>query len=495
MDILIKEKNKRYKVSRLTIAALIFLLSITLWVIPSDVVKLIARQNHVLLYRYSIERFSALLFLTPLLWFVVVLLCSRLKFNRETAFRIITVILSLFITMAAAMILSTIFFSPRYVEDIAKKMTVSGKTVDVISTHRQANTLHIAKFVDQPTTKHSYLDVPSDSQLIEITLKTDEHGFRNQSNLKKYDIVAVGDSFVEGSKVSYDKCWTTIISDRLNQSVYNLGISGASPGVYLNNFLAVGKDFNPEIAIFMIYEGNDFKNRKYASNGVKFGKEKISFFKKYFEHSPIASRTRMVLLKYFATKNVNVAAPAAPDVEPLPWMPIAIKTGDKTNYYSFKPKRLVRLYWTKAAFLKSPEWTVNAEIFMEIKRLTEQEKIRLIFVYVPSKPHVVMPLIEDSVPADQLHRFASFKKKSLPPVSEFKKNLFALLDTQEKVFHEFCKAEGVEFISLTHPLREEMARGEQVYFTYDQHWTKFGHAVVADVITSYLNKGKVSILE
>ena len=394
-DILIS-KEKKYRNVRLLIAALMLLLSSILWVIPSDVIKLVVRQKHVMLGRYSLEKFSLLLFISPLLWFVVAFLCSKAKFDKNMVFRIITVTFSSLITLTAAMILSTIFFSPRYIEEAIKETTASEEAVEVTSMHRAPNEIHIVEFKDEPTIKYSSLDVPLDSHLIEFTFKTDDYGFRNQSNLKQYDIVAVGDSFVEGSKVLDGECWTTVIKEKLNRSVYNLGISGASPGVYLNNFFAVGKNFNPDIAIFMIYEGNDFKNKKYNRKGVKFGNERISFFKKYIKKSPIVSRIRQILLKYFQTKQVQVKHfetkkenTVVPDDDPLSWIPIVIKAGGKTNYYSFKPKRLVRLYRTEKEFLGSPEWTVNAEIFRRIKHLTEQEKVRLIFVYAPSKPHFV----------------------------------------------------------------------------------------------------------
>jgi hypothetical protein len=47
------------------------------------------------------------------------------------------------------------------------------------------------------------------------------------------------------------------------------------------------------------------------------------------------------------------------------------------------------------------------------------------------------------------------------------------------VFQEYCRENGIAFINLTEPLREETRKGVQTYYTFDQHWTPHGHEVVA----------------
>ena len=51
------------------------------------------------------------------------------------------------------------------------------------------------------------------------------------------------------------------------------------------------------------------------------------------------------------------------------------------------------------------------------------------------------------------------------------------------------RVEGIEFISTTDILREQMTRGVQVYYTYDQHWTRWGHLAVAQIVSRYLSRG------
>jgi hypothetical protein len=120
-----------------------------------------------------------------------------------------------------------------------------------------------------------------------------------------------------------------------------------------------------------------------------------------------------------------------------------------------------------------------------------RERIRLIFAYAPSKPHVVMPLVKEWVTANQLYAFASFKDRNLPSPEEFKRELYARLDTQETVLREFLQEEGIEFISPTEILRQRAAEGRQVYYTYDQHWTALGHQAVAEALTRYFAAGRM----
>jgi hypothetical protein len=86
----------------------------------------------------------------------------------------------------------------------------------------------------------------------------------------------------------------------------------------------------------------------------------------------------------------------------------------------------------------------------------------------------------------QLRAFAAFSEDELPPAARFAEELYARLDAMENVFRAFCEAEGAEFVSPTLALRERLAAGEPVYFTYDQHWTRLGHRVVADAVASHL---------
>jgi hypothetical protein len=95
---------------------------------------------------------------------------------------------------------------------------------------------------------------------LDIVLTSDKYGFRNLGEIKdQYPIIAVGDSFAAGSHVSDDQGWTEFLQKQLGTDIYNLGVSGSDPRIYLNNYIAFGQKFKPKTVLFMVYQGNDFK--------------------------------------------------------------------------------------------------------------------------------------------------------------------------------------------------------------------------------------------
>jgi hypothetical protein len=147
-----------------------------------------------------------------------------------------------------------------------------------------------------------------------------------------------------------------------------------------------------------------------------------------------------------------------------------------------------RLFVTEESFRQSKDWSAAADVFGRIIETCKSRDIRIVFVYAPSAPAVVLPLAKDRIPASALRAFMAYRIKNLPPAEEFKAQLFERLDVQERMVAELCRQRGAEFISLTAPLREAAARGEQVYYTYDQHWTARGQAIAADTIAKHLKE-------
>ncbi len=69
---------------------------------------------------------------------------------------------------------------------------------------------------------------------------TDENGFRQHCGIKNdYDknLIIIGDSFVEGIGLEYEKTFAGMISKELNYSVYNMGVSSYSPVIYKNKII------------------------------------------------------------------------------------------------------------------------------------------------------------------------------------------------------------------------------------------------------------------
>ena len=83
------------------------------------------------------------------------------------------------------------------------------------------------------------------------TFCTDNHGFRykcdSESRGKNFDYAFMGDSFTEGSSVSYGDSFVGIFENTTNKEVANLGVVSYAPKIYLsklNYLLEKGYNFN-----------------------------------------------------------------------------------------------------------------------------------------------------------------------------------------------------------------------------------------------------------
>jgi len=481
----------------------LLLLAVILWIPSGDIIDMIIRQKEILLGRYNRGHFSALFILSLLLVGVAALCFSGLKTLGEILGVFLTVTISTVLSIFVLVMASGWVLKPRYVEQVIEQG--EGETrIRGLVRHRSPNEFYRLRQIDKPEQARSYPDAPPGYPPFELTLTTDAHGFRNgavgDALLSQYDIVAVGDSFVAGSHVSDEQVWTVLLEQKLNSTLYNLGVSGSDPGNYYNNFTLLGKQFKPKLVLFMIYEGNDFKKisplvttgddnksslTKNSSNkkslGEKLGNLAVA--------SPVTKGLRRFSAEVLETTRSDVTVPGY--AEAVGFMPIKVSTGERPHYYGFEPKRLIYLYEEKEAFRQSRSWQSVADIMQRLVAQGEEEGFKVLFLYAPSTPHVVMPLVKDTIPADQLRNFAAYEEEGLPDAETFKKNLFDWMDNQQNVFLEHCAEQRLNCLVLTQALQQATAEGEQTYYSYDQHWTPDGNRVVAETIAIHFAKNPV----
>jgi hypothetical protein len=267
-----------------------------------------------------------------------------------------------------------------------------------------------------------------------------------------------------------------------------LGVGGSGPPTYMSNYVYFGLNLKPRVALFMIYEGNDFKEDVVLTEPLK--PTLLNRIAKHFEtamdSSPVTRGLDRLSKDLF--EKLGSTRPVPHYREKLGFMPISVSSGNITHYYSFDPKRAIYLNYSVSEFTNSPEWQATAKILQQIIAISREHNIKPVFIYAPSAPHVVMPLVQDKIPADQLRYFISFRKKHLPPAEEFKQQLYNNLGSEQTVVLDFCKAQGIDCIALTDALQRETAHGVQTYFTYDQHWTPDGQRIAAETIEQFLRE-------
>jgi hypothetical protein len=472
---------------RLVALAIIFF-SFWIWTNHSDVMQLIVLQRPVLFGRYAQGPLGILIVATPILWALAGALWSKRPLGQTLINCVIgsvtTVLTILFITYIAH------FFhrGPRYVESALPAAKLHSMRLVGSVRRRPPNQSYTLVYKDAPEQARSYPNAPPGHSDINIQLTTDANGFRNPRVEKHYDIVAVGDSFVAGSNVSDEQTWTHLLARATGKSIYNLGVGGSGPPTYLSNFVYFGVDLNPRTAIFVIYEGNDFKENVILKDPLPptVGERIGMHFDDAMHSSPVTVGLQRLSRDLF--ERIGSTRPVPGYQEKLGFMPIKIGADSNTSYYSFDPKRALYLNYSKEEFAASPEWQATANILRQIIQLCRDNTIQPIFVYAPSTPHVILPLVRDAIPADQLHFFMSLRQSKLPAADVLKQQLFANLDNEQDVVLDFCAQQQLDCLALTDALRTATTAGMQTYFSYDQHWTPEGNAVAASAIEKFLRE-------
>jgi hypothetical protein len=467
-------------------ALLLLVASFWIWTRHSDIIGLIIRQRPVLFGRYSQGLFGALLIATPILWVLAAAFAARTPLLRNLGNALIGITTTLIAIVAVTYFAHFFHRQALYVETTPDEQAAVGHT-----RHRPPNQTYELTYVDAPEQARSYPDAPPGFPPVSLRLTSDQNGFRNTTVAEQYDIVAVGDSFVAGSNVSDDQTWPALLAKSAGRPIYNLGVGGSGPPTYLANFTRFGTQLHPRIALFMIYEGNDFKEDVVVTGArpPTLGERISQHVERAFDASPV--KLGLERLSHDLFEKLGAQRPVPGYREKLGFMPIALTSGATTHYYSFDPKRLIYLNYSADEFSASREWQATAGMLEQIVKLSRAEGIQPVFIYAPSTPHVVLPLAWDNIPAEQLRRFAAYRKSRLPPADQFKQQVMDNLDSEQEVVMAFCAQQQVECLALTDALRSATAAGQQTYFSYDQHWTPVGNAVAASAIEAFLRERRL----
>lgn len=458
--------------------AVLVIINILLWAVPSNVVYLIAQNRDVLLGRYGVTRLTWMLILIPITLIVLYFIWSNEADKKKRRFQVVTLTLSIII--------------PLFFVDLFMRLTKPKQYI----MHR--NYYHLAPdkvlhgtFHDAPENAFTYPNMRPGYPDIEYTLTTDKRGFRNETSYDKYDIVVLGDSFAEGSNVPDDQIWAYLLAQKSNLTVCNLGMAAGHPGTYLETLKKFGVNLSPKLVLCMVYEGNDFRDSNFQREDTF-----VHHISNYFKRSPLrlaiekcminslGSKDEDTLKLLAASKNRDINHPA---IDALSWLPVAVPEGPEEKFYAFTVKSVLADFQSKDTFLHSKSCEKAFACLHQIKKLCDTKNIHLIIVFAPDKPHILLPLIRHNVSPDKLRSFMALRESHLPASEELMDAVLARVDIRESEVKEFCRRELVGFVSLTEPLREGVNRGQQLYFTYDDHWTPIGHEVAADTILRYVN--------
>ena len=471
-----------YKNQRRLLVLVCVVLNLVLWIIPANVLELIAGDDHVLLGRYSRVQFT---------WMIVALVATLIAFyiglpneegRRRRAFQMIAgfgIGLPLLLGIDAVVTLIRASHNAPYV-------------FDGLAYHRPANYHVEDQFEDRPQAERSFPDRPDGFGKVAFDFRFDERGFRNPAAVDDCDVVVLGDSFAEGSRVTNEDAWPARLADRTGLRIYNLGMSGYDPQHYLASLKRHGLPLKPKLVICMIYEGNDFRSAKWIENPEDYKLPAKKVFQHFLRNSLVISSLDRLFTQTFGRIASRRHLEGG---EIFSWMPVRVAAGETTRHYAFSPKRMLRHLDSLDEFRIGRHWANTARNLRAIKESCKLAGAQLVIVYAPDKPHTVLPLVREELPGEKVHAFAELKTRDIPGPDAFMQQLFAGLDAMETVTREFCETESIPFVTFTPALRAAAAAGRQVYYTYDQHWTPIGHEVVTDALLDSLEGRLAAVLQ
>lgn len=473
---------KKERIIRLLVTAGLLGLLIILWAVPSDLAYNVAQERDILLGRYTLDRTIMLLIVTPVLLLVVRGIWTpkrppTAEQKKLHAFRMAALALTILPTIVLA--------------DIAMRLTQRRHYVgSAESYHRTPNKVFHGAYRDRPEAAFSYPRPACGYGDVKYTLTVDAQGFRNAAVPETCDWIVLGDSFAEGSEVSDEQTWPVLLASARGVSLYNLGMSGGNPVTYLDTFKQFGLRLKPQTVIYLLYEGNDLRDSNFTASKLEAPRDN-SLFNRTFKTSPLRRAVKEGIVALLAPvgsrrfyEDSAVNTPGHP-MYPVAWLPVRVPT-ETGPAYAFDLKRLLQHFITPEAFARSTACVETFRLLSETRRVCDENGIRLVVVFAPDKPHLLIEHVVQTVPAPQLHAFVALKVDDPPAPDELGAVLLERAEVQEKAVERFCRDEGIDFLSLTQPLRQAAFEGIQTYYTYDQHWTAEGHAVVARFLAEHL---------
>lgn len=451
-----------------------------LWLMEVPLAYWVAQHREVLLGRYSVGQVTAQLILTPLaLWGLWAIWMGKEKAPRERrqdVFKTVAVLLSVLVCVVFADVLLRIMHRSLY-QKIGH------------SYHRPPHQRIEGVFRDEPASAFTYPHAPPGYPPVPYVFSTDGRGFRNPEQIDKADVVVLGDSFAEGSSVSDEQTWASLLGKTAGKTVYNLGMSGTSAEGYLDVLERFGVSLGPRWVLCLLYEGNDFRDSNFQRN-EKPGH--VSPVDVILKGSPLRRRIQTFLIRTlgpigsrrFWDAPDELKKPSHP-MYPVSWLPLEVPSGSG-HYYAFELKRVLDHWVSPEQFSQSLGFDHTRGALLRMKELCAAQGAELVIVYAPDKPHLLLKSVRDRLDTRQVSAFLSLKRKSLPGADVLLDDLTAKMDTFEQVVEDFCRTEGIRFVSLTEVLRRKIEEGQWVYYTYDQHWSPQGHRVVAEYLAQTL---------
>ncbi len=267
-------------------------------------------------------------------------------------------------------------------------------------------------------------------------------------------IAVIGDSYVEAWQVDAEKNYSSLLADSLGSKyeVYNFGVSGSPLSQYLHVSRYVDKKFSPDIYIFNLIH-NDF-------------------------HESIAGLSYIPQYMTIKMENDSVFTEVQP-VKPerthnkVPGGALLRKLSlFRYIYYNLN---LMDKFKSKKAGAKEVEMNVPVNDILDRK-----DSLRRVTGYLLKK-------IKTELGNKEIIFIMDAPRRNIYS-GDLDKAKIAWLNT---MVAEQCNELNLPFIDLTpYMLKDYQEKGKRFETDYDNHWSEYGHQLVAGVLYQYFKNSK-----
>lgn len=344
-------------------------------------------------------------------------------------------------------------------------------------------------------------------------IKINSHGFRDRERtLEKKDgvfrILALGDSFTEGSEVLLEQTYPYILEEKLNSEgsrkfeVINLGVRAFGTDQEYLTLKHYGLKYHPDFVILNFFIGNDVKDNSLVLQGKGEGRGVNDRIKPFFvlnkgelEELPFtihisdpskdkkqtsggATKQSRIVKGFLMKVFPNIYYSLDDRIRETPWLTNLLwRIGVLgMKYESLHPpdeseKDEINIYAEQYTPEWQDAWEVTKALILRVSTELKGDNIGFLVVIIPDRLEVGLDL-----------RGKEKAKEKLD------------LEKPEQILSEFLKKNGISYVQLLPEFKKYFQdTGKTLYFTYkdEAHWNADGHALAAELVYKKLRNDKI----
>jgi hypothetical protein len=300
-----------------------------------------------------------------------------------------------------------------------------------------------------------------------------EDGFRSNSSTPPYDLLVIGDSYVEVGETDADT-----LSERLKQTTglatYNLGRPWYGPHQYVELLRRYAPVTKPKLALFCFFDGNDLRDLHeyeiWARGGdyYDFALARKGFLARYGAALLDTGHTIERWIRYHRYRLLHAASRWEGSIHP------------DLGLFAIGPRMLpMRIVYRPARqsadeLLQSQGWKILRRLLSEFRATSLQYGIAPVLVFLPTKFQIYASHATPGSGArfrELLDGWGGFRSSS------------------REAFARLAQELELPLIDVTPEFEARADRGELLYYPFDTHWNSAGRQAAAEYIATQLPAG------